>query len=280
MRKFFSRIVGKNFPRAFAPILGILILLPTSAQAGYNPMYAQIWPKVPSIGFTANEDISTNMRTESWIHGMYYAEGQSSGLYFREKECNSVDDEACAKAESVAINVILPACQSLPISDCVEGLSFTKEGLTPVAAEYKSERSSDFKQGKPALNLPTGGSISTWRVPGALNSLDTDLYAVNVHMEFQNFKGTNCPDLSACPFHIATFSAEVVPIKVESETASDICLWRTKTECGATGTFPEKTRVSLSLRISKNLTGFLFGRMEDIDVEVKTYNSSLNQLRV
>lgn len=270
----------KNVARILIILLCAPIFLPSSAEAGSHSWYAQILPKEASIGFTANEDISTDMRTESWIVGVDFGPKNPADTSTADLFCTTMKDEKCAETDSIAINAILPPCQLASSSDCVEGMSFKKDGSPAIAAELVGERATSYTPGYAELDVPVGGSISTWRVPGATNSLNNDLYAVNVHMEFQNFKNPDCQDLSKCIFALGTFSADVVPIKVESYTATNICLWTTKTECGATGTFPEKTRISLSLRISNNLTGFLFGRMEDIDVEVNTFNKNLNRLRV
>ena len=238
------------------------------------------WPTKPSIGFSSSEKL-TEIRSESFIAGYSYAEGASSGLYTRVEACAEVTDEKCKNSDSIAVNAILPACESAVSDTCVESLQLIDSSGKTVKAGLVKEVNSKKFQGNSKFATPYGGSISVWKAEGITNSWGTQEYAVKVHIDLQNFNNRECgSDPTKCPFTLANFSASVSPIKVVPLDNTLDCLWKSGTECGQVGKFPDGVRVGLSLRITNNLTGFMFGRMQDVTMEVTPYSPTINTVRV
>lgn len=247
-----------------------------AATSAVNPN----WPSKPSIGFSSSERLS-EIRSESFITGYSYVEGATSGLYTRTEQCLDITDEKCKNSDSIAINAILPPCE-LGVSDtCVESLTLTDSSGKSVKATFTKDVETKKYQGNSKFSTPYGGSISVWKAEGVANSLGTQEYAVKVHIDQQNFDNRGCGlDPVKCPFKLGNFSALVSPIKVQPIDNTLNCLWTAGNECGQVGKFPEGVRVGLSVRITNNLTGFMFGRMQDVTMEVTPYSPTINTVRV
>jgi hypothetical protein len=266
---------------------GIFLVVPTLvatlllshtpvARSAVNPNL----PSKPSIGFSSSERLS-EIRSESFITGYSYAEGATSGLYTRTEQCLDITDEKCKNSDSIAINAILPPCE-LGVSDtCVESLTLIDSSGKSVKATFAKEVETKKYQSNSKFSTPYGGSISVWKAEGVANSLGTQEYAVKVHIDLQNFDNRECGlDPAKCPFKLGNFSASVSPVKVQPIDNTLNCLWTTGNECGQVGKFPEGVRVGLSVRITNNLTGFMFGRMQDVTMEVTPFSPTINTVRV
>ncbi len=269
----------RGFLRVVAAIA--IIILPTSSLTSATGAQNSVWPTKPSIGFTSSEAKSGSVRSVSWISGYSYAEGATSGLFTRSEECAAINDEKCKNADSIAINAILPPCVNGVSDNCVETLALSNGASQFVTAELKSEvKSAKFEADK-TFGTPYGGAISVWKVNGFKHSLGVEDYAVKVHIDLQNFNNKNCnSDIQKCPFRLGNFSASVSPIQVVPANPAFNCLWKNESECGQIGEFADGTRVSLKIRITNNLTGFLFGRMKNVAIEVTPFSSSVNSVRV
>jgi hypothetical protein len=160
-------------------------------------------------------------------------------------------------------------------------LQLTDNSGKSVKAELVKEVDTKKYQGNAKFATPYGGSISTWKAEGMPNSLGTQEYAVKVHIDLQNFSNRDCgSDPNKCPFKLGNFSASVSPVKIVPIDNTLECLWKAGNECGQVGKFSEGVRVGLSIRITNNLTGFLFGRMQDVKMEVTPYSPTINTVRV
>jgi len=265
--------------RRFATLaISPLLLLATQLPAIANNAP---WPSTPSLGFRSSEALTADVRNTSWITNYSYAEGATSGLYTRVTECGSVTDEICKSADSIAVNVVLPPCTSTGSDNCVDALKISTPTQEFILANLLSERTTKKTPGNSDVGLPAGGGISVWRAPRINNSLGADTYAVNVHLDLQNYPKQSCSgDPSKCPFILGAFTASVHPIKLAPFINGNTCLWRDGAECATVGNFPDGARVSLSIKVTNRLTGFLFGRMKNVAIEVTPFNKDVNSVQV
>lgn len=265
-----------------ASLVALVFLLTTFLPA--QPVYSADrfwWPKVPSLGFSSTEAFTPGVREISWVSGYSYAEGASSGLYTRSVSCTSVDDPACATADSIAANFILPPCELNEGELCVDSLQLSNADgkLEPATLGYEVP-SAKFAASK-NRGTPFGGGISLWRSKSTLNALGVNQFAVHVHLDLQNMRNKSClVDAKSCAFELGNFSANVFPIKVRPGNPEDKCLWIENGSCAVITDFVPGTKVALTVRMDNSLTGFLFGRMQDVSMEVTPISKTLNTLRV
>ena len=171
--------------RALHLLIAALMFLATFTPATHaaNSLDRPWWPKVPSLGFSSTEAFTPGVREKSWVSGYSYAEGTSSGLYTRVVSCLSVEDPACANADSIAANFILPPCSLNEGELCIDSLELSNAAgkLEPAIFDYVAP-SPKFSASK-TRGTPFGGGISLWRSKSTLNALGVDQYAVHVHLD-------------------------------------------------------------------------------------------------
>ena len=269
---------GKFHASLVALVFLVTTILP--AHAAF-PVERSWWPKVPSLGFSSTEAFTPGVREKSWVSGYSYAEGASSGLYTRSISCTSVDDPACASADSIAANFILPPCELNEGELCVDSLQLSNADgkLEPATLSYEVP-SAKFAASK-SRGTPFGGGIRLWNSKSTLNALGVNQFAVQVHLDLQNMRNKAClTDTKLCSFELGNFSANVFPVKLRSGNPEDQCLWIENSSCAAITDFLPGTKVALTVRMDNSLTGFLFGRMQDVSMEVTPISKTLNALRV
>jgi hypothetical protein len=259
----------------------VFLITTTLPSHAANSVDRSWWPNVPSLGFSSTEAFTPGVREKSWVSGYSYAEGASSGLYTRTVSCLSVDDPACANADSIAANFILPPCELNEGELCVDSLQISNPNgkLEPATLGYEVP-SAKFAASK-NRGTPFGGGISLWHSKSTLNALGVNQFAVHVHLDLQNMRNKAClTDAKSCSFELGNFSANVFPIKLRPSNTENQCLWIENGSCAAITDFLPGTKVALTVRMDNSLTGFLFGRMQDVSMEVTPLSKTLNALRV
>jgi len=250
-----------------AIVLFVALLLPfaastVTAQASSSGV-SSTWPKVPSIGFSASDD--SLIETRSYVTGFSYAEGATSGIYTRTVSCESVDDVACASADSIFAQMILPPCSATVTEMCVQSLEVSDAKGVLQKATLGYEIPGKKYPASKARNSPVGGSPSVWSAKDAPNSSGADEYEVSVSTTFQNYQNKGCTQFVTAPCGFTRgFRARVYPINRTSNFVD----------------FAPGARVAVTLRIDNLLTGFLFGRMKNVTLDLTSLSSTANLLRV
>ena len=213
----------------------------------------------------------------------------------RTKFCDEFNTRGCnldANAD-LSISSVLPVCASA-IENCVESLQIVKSDGSIVSAKFEKYFKGKTFSGIPELNMPGGSRPSLWIAAGAPNSAGTEKYVVNTSLGW-NYRSGNAS--------VYGFQAHVYAIQDKFDagyTESGITVGNingkyssvTNTgEINFTGTciateagycaerveFAPKTRISLKLKLSNKVTGWLQGRISspviDLNVIDKNYNS-------
>jgi hypothetical protein len=186
-------------------------------------------------------------------------------------ECASLDDPKCTSPTNTPWWVIriLPLCEDTDKNDdCVEGLQITKNGETrdSVVKERIRQRTwvADSKRG-----LPVAGSQGLWSDPF---SDDPDSrYFVNVYGDLNRGFG------DSGPFRLSNFFASITPTS-ESPAITGTCVWNQGSRCGRRIAFVDSPRISLTLRLSPTLTGWLGGRLSSPQISVTPITKDLNRI--
>ena len=241
---------------------------------------ASTWPAVPSIGFSSSDD--SLIETNSYVTGFSYAEGATSGLYTRTVACTSVDDPACAGSDSIFAQMILPPCSATATEMCIESLEVSDAKGVLKKATFGSELQGQKYPASKIRNSPAGSSASVWRAQESPNSSGSDEYAVVVSTTFQNYQNKNCTQFVTAPCAFTRgFRARIYPINRASNTEpNQNCLWVEGQKCAKKVDFAPGSRAALSVRIDNSLTGFLFGRIKNVNLDLTPLSPTANLLRV
>lgn len=221
--------------------------------------------------------------------------------------CKSFDEEPCLEAESkrTTISILLPRCMTKAETWCIEELAISKQGRTPVPAKFIRQVQGITTPENQKLFYPRGSTISLWEAPGISNSGGTNTYAAFVQVTMARFpefmKKESRPgarlSVSIMPFkEIGNLQSpnqtsykgisltEVVnPTggKKFQLSGGDIeCVWTEDGKCGQPVDFADDTVASISLRLRKDLTGWLMGRMQDPRVKIEKLDGEFSRLIV
>jgi hypothetical protein len=222
--------------------------------------------------------------------------------------CASATDPHCANSVSINAELVIPPCYSAADQVCIEGLEIGVEGKPLESAALDHEFEGKKTPGDNKLGLPAGGSGSIWTAPSLAHQGNALSYAVVIQARYLLDKKIAA---SSQQFDADYFKANVIPVNMKKgsycgyeiyEVAKDEyygevntgsrqvgkcngdsmneCILTETGFCAAPAEFLPDTRVALTLRMDSKLTGWLFGRMKDVDIAITSLDSKTNKLRV
>jgi len=222
--------------------------------------------------------------------------------------CASATDPHCVNSVDIHALLIIPPCYTAADRVCVEGLEIGAEGKPLESAVLDHEVTAKKTPGDNKLGLPAGGSGSIWTAPSVAHQGNALSYAVVVQASYLLDKKIAA---SSQQFDAVGFRADVIPVNMKKgsycgyelyEVARDEyygevgissrpvgkcngdslyeCILTETGICAAPAEFLPNTRVALTLRMDSKLTGWLFGRMKDVDIAITSLDSKTNKLRV
>ncbi len=189
-------------------------------------------------------------------------------------------------------DIQLGVCEGTEVN-CIESITVYKEGEEPTVATKTLQVPGPTTLAKPSANIPRGSTTSVWTAAGQPNSSGAETYAAWASLSFHLF-GTKAG------FEI--FKAGVTPVEeVNDSRAQEVevretksgsitrvgfsgmrqgCLYNYTGRCGVAKNFSPDTRVSMSLRMTSALTGWLTGRLANPDIEITAYSPGVNLITV
>jgi len=223
--------------------------------------------------------------------------------------CSSMDDPQCSKGAHVTAQLILPPCIAATDRMCVEALSIGSTSATMEPAILEKEIASLKSPADSITGLPRGGGPSLWSAPTVANKSGTKTYGVNVRvMYFQNREKAGSAGKRNAPITLTSMRVSVFPVSITAgkyyplesystvnsdggatygirPTGNDYdnltdCAWTESGSCAKYVDFADNTRVGLSLRMGSEMTGWLYGRMKDVDVEVSPLGDKFNKIYI
>ena len=282
------------------------VVLPSRAASldgTYNSVMQVVPPSIPSYGLVIDESLTG---------GSVVSRITASSLknpVARNKVCKSVSDPHCADMDGLSVQLVLPPCSDAASRMCVEGLEVGTNGSALTKATLDHSVASTPTPADSTIGLAAGGSPSLWKIPSAIHAGGSDTYGVLVSVSY--FQGIKVPS----KLTLQTLSASVVPVAMtpqygnvaevkevvetfgpdkglinysvgmkDGATGPRVenlkCLWTELALCAQISSFTKESNVALTLRLNTDLTGWLFGRMKDVNVSTTQLDSKNNTLRV
>ena len=188
---------------------------------------------------------------------------------------------------------LLPVCKSASQENCIYSLTFQTEGGPKVLAQHFGNAGGPTFPAVPSLGIHSGGQVSLWSAPGALNGGQTETYALIVRSR-QGY------DLYQNRYETTSLDAAVVPYSVESGDYSaptsflcgedgknqlcggkpDKCVWTDTGLCGLYQAFAGTPEISLQIRMSNEIGGWFRGRLSDAEIAVEKFSARNNLLTI
>jgi hypothetical protein len=269
----------------------IALLLSGSAVANaadaYNPDTRQSQAK--DATFVIGEEGSVD--TYSLLHGnKKTASGRS------QYTCKSIYDSACAGSDSFQAQSILGVCQAETDENCVVKLELAGSDSVFREAKYVRSTTGITYKPVPAMNYIGASTPSLWEIPEVPSASGTTSYSVTVRVS----NGTGNPGR---PFNSESMVAAVVPYKQidgnyidpYAETVEknhlgvrgigigghDVgCAWNEVGHCGVAQDFAPGTKVRLTVRLPKELSGWYRGRLKDPTFDAKPFSKKNNLVTI
>ena len=223
--------------------------------------------------------------------------------------CSSMDDPECSKGAAVNAQLVLPPCATPEQRMCIEGLTLARSNGVMEKATLDHEIAGPRTPADPVTGLPAGGGPSLWNAPSVANKAGFSTYGVSVRVTyFQNREGTGAAAKRNNPVSLRSMRVSVFPVQVISgkyytqesyttknsdggstygvrQKSSDYdnltdCAWTEDGSCGKYVDFADDTRVGLTLRMGSEMTGWLYGRLKEVKVEVAALDSKFNRITI
>lgn len=259
---------------------------PASAQDSW---YAADNAGDGKLGLVWVEDELRNGNPASFLQ--WYGSNGEVGI------CQSLLDPRCSSGARWSARAILSRCEVGLNEACIRSLRVSGPDGKLIEAEFVRSIDASIFEADPSRQIPRGGSVGVWRVPGVNHSGGSDLYSAAVKLEYTSTPGQARPELF-------DFQASVVPIRLASgdyrkmqlieykdearggavfpvwDHSVGNCAWQEVGTCAIAQQWHQGAQVSLQLHLPKKVTGWLYGRMSNPRIQVSPINSELNSVSI
>ena len=194
-----------------------------------------------------------------------------------------------ATGTTVGAEAILPVCTSDVQTNCVARLALGTDPSNLTPSTFVRQTTGPTFSGDPTRNLPQGSTVGLWTNP-LLNGGGTTQYATDVVVHAHYQAGTFIIDsfnASVTPYADQTQSWQKPPaVSITNNSLSAVggsswgCAYTDTGICGAVQDFAPGTVASLSVRISNEVGGWFFGRLQNPSISVSPFGPQSNVITV
>lgn len=265
-------------PKTIKFVAIINLILFSSLSLGLNAP-AQASDSVVYTDFAAND---FGLWSQSSIYGQDF-QGSTKLEDWKQLRCSGWDDPSCAVYDNLYADLILSPCVSDADRACLDSVEAkssngTLEKLTLYGeATSKKIAKYQFKSGNELVDIPAGGGLSVWKSSVKNSDGSTKYYAAHILLRYI---ATSKKSGSALDNHISLsdFKGQVYPVTLKT---GGICNeFAIGNECINSADFVGDEKIAVTLRMNKNLTGWIFGRMQDADFSVAPIDATYNKIRI
>ena len=236
---------------------------------------------IVTTDFKAND---FGLWSQSSIYGQNYM-GSTKLEDWKQLWCTGWEDPACADHDQLYADLILRPCLADSDRACLdsleaknsknvlEKLTFYGEGITQKIAGYKFKTGA----GSDVVDIPAGGGLSVWKSSELNPDGSEKFYAAHVLLRYLSTCNRGTPN-SPCSINLSDFKGSVYPVSVKPGTSCREFALEGK--CVDSLNFTGSERISVTLRMDKRLTGWIFGRMQNADFSVTPIDATFNKIRI
>jgi hypothetical protein len=261
----------------YALLLSFTVIASTISEV----LPAQASDPVVTTDFKAN---NFGLWSQSSIYGQNYM-GSTKLEDWKQLWCKSWEDPSCSDYDQLYSDLILRPCLTDSDRACLDGIEATNSKNVLEKLKFYGESTSQkipaykFKTGfgSEMVDIPAGGGLSVWK-SSELNPDGTEkFYAGHVLLRYLSTCNRTNPKIP-CSINLSDFKGSVYPVSVKSGTSCREFALEDK--CVDSLNFKGSERISLTLRMDKQLTGWIFGRMQNADFSVTPLDATYNKIRI
>ncbi len=265
----------------------------SEAALGYGSTSS--WHSIPEsgtrigvVGQTFTEDFADTTSGASLVRGWRPNTTNSNG-YGIDYICESATDSQCIKDSGVA-EMLLPACSIDSTSLCVEGFYIERNGIRTAGLFNRVVQSKTFP-GNPSLGIPNGYNSSLWTVPGMNHEGNENTYSIyasyKAHLSgnLQKFRVIVNPYVLKRDSNYRVNGYSESPSgdggqRIVGTNGATGCAWVEDGVCGFPTNFTTGDKVGVVVRVSKQVKGWLNGRVQKPEISFSALTDALNRLEI
>lgn len=271
--------------KKFLLLLLSLTLLAIPTASAEDSFWADDSSPYGQIGLVWYEDVLRSGNGISKVTA--YGDGPLQAI------CKSASDSNCKGFKYKSLELILPVCSGSKYQFCIEGMAVGNGKDAMVEGDFIRAIKGNTVAEDKKLGTPYGGTATIWNVPGQEHTGGNSNYSVSVRLRYVGVGDQldlNAFEASVVPFREETgdqykfMEAKVLDTQSGKQIVHDWhvgnCIWQEPGLCGVATRWSDGAVASLSLRVPDIVTGWLHGRLESPEIDVKKIDSQTNRITV
>lgn len=267
--------MSQKFTKYTSPLISLVLLF--SATALTPP--ARAADSVVYTDFAAND---FGLWSQSSIYGQDQ-KGSKKLEDWKQLWCSGWDDPSCSVYDNLFADLILSPCVSEADRACLDGIeaknsSGALEKLT-LYGEATSQKIAryQFKSGANLVDVPAGGGLSIWKSSEKNSDGSDRLYAAHILLRYIATSSRQSGE-AADKIVLSDFKGQIYPVTLKpGATCREFAIG---TQCVDSANFDGSEKLAVTLRMNKDLTGWIFGRMQNSEFAVTSLDASYNKIRI
>ena len=267
--------MNQRFTKFASPFISLILLF--SVAAATPPAHAA--DSFVYTDFAAND---FGLWSQSSIYGQDQ-KGSKKLEDWKQLWCSGWDDPSCSVYDNLFADLILSPCLNEADRACLDGIeaknsSGALEKLT-LYGEATSQKIAryQFKSGANLVDVPAGGGLSIWKSSEKNADGSDRLYAAHILLRYIATSSRQSGE-AADKIVLSDFKGQIYPVSLKS---GSICKeFAIGTQCINSANFAGNEKLAVTLRMNKDLTGWIFGRMQNSEFSVTSLDASYNKIRI
>ena len=221
-----------------------------------------------------------------WSQSSIYGQDQRGSKKLEDWKqlwCSGWDDPSCSVYDNLFADLILSPCLNEADRACLEGIeaknsSGTLEKLT-LYGEATSQKIAryQFKSGANLVDVPAGGGLSIWKSSEKNADGSDRLYAAHILLRYIATSSRQSGE-AADKIVLSDFKGQIYPVTLKSgATCKEFAIG---SQCIDSVNFTGNEKLAVTLRMNKDLTGWIFGRMQNSEFAVTSLDAGYNKIRI
>jgi hypothetical protein len=221
-----------------------------------------------------------------WSQSSIYGQDQKGSKKLEDWKqlwCSGWDDPSCSVYDNLFADLILSPCLNEADRACLDGMeaknssgALEKLTLYGEATSQKIPRY-QFKSGTNLVDIPAGGGLSIWKSSEKNADGSDRLYAAHILLRYIATSSRQSGE-AADKIVLSDFKGQIYPVTLKS--GSTCTEFAVGTQCINSANFVGNEKLAVTLRMNKDLTGWIFGRMQNSEFAVTSLDSSYNKIRI
>lgn len=262
-------------PRFLAKFLAVILLVaPLSSAAPASAADAFVY-----TDFAAND---FGLWSQSSIYGQDQ-KGSKKLEDWKQLWCSGWDDPSCSVYDNLFADLILSPCMNDADRACLDGIEAkTSSGALEKLTLYGEATSQkiaryQFKSGSNLVDVPAGGGLSIWKSSEKNADGSDRLYAAHILLRYIATSSRQSGE-AADKIVLSDFKGQIYPVTLKSGASCKE--FAMGAQCIDSANFAGTENLAVTLRMNKDLTGWIFGRMQNAEFAVTSLDSAYNKIRI